>query len=87
MRTTLLSDDVCPFCGHPLDAATAVPANGEAVPEAGDVSACLNCAGLMIFDEALRVRKPTTDELREAMSLPETIQLVAAIRYLHRRNA
>jgi hypothetical protein len=87
MRTTILERDVCPFCGHALDAATAVPDNAEAAPDTGDVTVCLACAGILIFDETLSVRRPTTAELREAMSLPPLIQLVSTIRAMHARKA
>jgi hypothetical protein len=83
-RTTIIEQDCCPFCGSALDAATAVPDNADAAPEAGDVTVCISCAGVLIFDEALSVRRPTTVELMEAMSMPPLRQLLDTIRAMHR---
>ena len=39
----------CPYCGYYLDAATAVEDQGR--PEEGDLSVCLKCTGVLIYNE------------------------------------
>lgn len=56
MTTTRLAPVLCPYCGHTLDAAT--EAGGSAVPVPGDFIVCIRCAGLLVFDAALRPTKP-----------------------------
>jgi hypothetical protein len=85
MRTTALAkQDACPFCGHTLDAVTAGPESPDATPEPGDYSVCIKCASLMVFGDGLKVRAPTEAEQDEAMSLPDTVSLLQAIRRLTR---
>jgi DNA-directed RNA polymerase subunit RPC12/RpoP len=50
----------CVNCGKELDAA----AGFDKSPQAGDASLCLYCGHFMIFDDDLKVRAPTDDELR-----------------------
>ncbi|RBB38887.1 hypothetical protein DPV79_16025 [Burkholderia reimsis] len=52
----------CPFCGKRNDDHTGV--RGHIVPEDGDVSICIGCGQLAVFDhDALRA--PTDDESDE----------------------
>lgn len=62
-----LLPDACPHCGEMLDA-VGVAGGADAVPEPGDVSACLKCGNPMVFMEGLRLRAMTKDEWE---SLPE----------------
>lgn len=39
----------CPFCDKRLDAATGIHTRKE--PEPGDLSVCLHCGGLAVFEE------------------------------------
>lgn len=39
----------CPTCGYAIDAATLLN-YGDARPAAGDLSLCLNCGALLVFD-------------------------------------
>lgn len=51
----------CPHCGHKHDAATNLEA--PRAPGQGDVSICLECGGIAVFDaDPLRLRLPTPDE-------------------------
>jgi len=50
----------CPYCGHTLDCASSE--QGGDKPEPGDVSICLGCAGLLVFGDDGRTRKPTGSE-------------------------
>jgi hypothetical protein len=51
----------CPFCGKVMDCASNI--EGKGAPEPGDVSLCIYCGGVMIFDRELVGRKPTDPEL------------------------
>lgn len=53
---------VCGNCGHALTQATGV--RGEAVaPKPGDVTICVECGNVMIFNEVMDVRKVTHEDL------------------------
>lgn len=59
----------CPHCGHRLDLATGI--DHTLMPRPGDVSICIECASILIFDDAMMPREPTVDEWKE---LKETNQ-------------
>ena len=52
MSDYLGHEDACPICFYKLDAATCV--DGNARPKPGDLTVCINCAELLVFDESLR---------------------------------
>lgn len=52
-----MSDLTCPRCGYHMDTSSSVMDDG-AVPRPGDVTICMNCGGLLAFDEDLRVQLP-----------------------------
>jgi hypothetical protein len=54
---------LCWHCDHMLDAAS--PVEGQAVPSEGAVSLCLYCGAVAIFEEDLKLRAPTEEELDE----------------------
>ena len=58
--TTITPDCLCPLCGHKFNRASDL--RNEAAPCAGDFSICIHCAGLLVFDADLLVRKPTQAE-------------------------
>lgn len=87
MKTTKLAEkDRCPFCNYILNAATAGPHNPDASPEPNDATICINCGGVLIYDEHTRVRKPTDQELAEVMADPNATLMVQAVADLHRRR-
>jgi hypothetical protein len=57
---TVIPDAKCSACGYKMDRSTA--AFGEAQPNEGDLSMCLNCGHVSIFDKQLRLRQPTPGE-------------------------
>jgi hypothetical protein len=63
MMDTELPGSDCPYCSKRLDAATST--EGDHRPKPGDTSFCLYCAHPLVFDESLRLRKPTAEEMRE----------------------
>ena len=70
----------CPYCDILLDAAT--PAEGDAVPEPGDLSVCIKCASPLVFDDKLILRKPWPGELADS---PQLDAMMRVVRSLDRR--
>lgn len=50
--TYLGHEDACPICFNELDSATCVDSDAKPMP--GDLTVCLYCAELLVFDELLR---------------------------------
>jgi hypothetical protein len=51
----------CPECGYVGDQVMGVSTEHKPVP--GDLSLCIHCACLSAFDDDLKLRPPTDDEL------------------------
>jgi hypothetical protein len=75
MITTTVEKDVCPSCGHTLDAFSS--SYEEAVPEPGDLSMCINCLAYLVIGENLKLK---ILEVEEFINLPNetTLQLMSA---------
>ena len=80
------ADDACPFCGTLLNAATAGPMNPDAVPDPGDWTICIKCAGVLTFTDDLRVRELTDAELAEAQADPNIISGIIVVAEMNKRN-
>ena len=52
MNSTDTPRNLCPACGYLIDAASALA--GRGAPRPGDVSMCLSCGEVLMFDDALR---------------------------------
>jgi len=55
MTDTRLKPNKCPTCGRILDATTSV--QGEQTPSPNDISICMYCAALLIFNDDMTLRK------------------------------
>lgn len=79
-RTTRTPATLCPHCGYAMDAASSM--QGEAVPDPGDWSICLRCAGVLQFDATLRPGLPALGAY-EALRLadPEHWEAIEAERH------
>jgi hypothetical protein len=66
---------LCLRCGHACDAATPLDSNHK--PGTGDVTVCIACGHVMVFDDELRLRDATADEQRQIAGDPR----VAAARF------
>ena len=67
-----MPDQHCLWCGKHLDAATDIEQDGN-VPTDGDLSICLYCGHLAIYqssDQGLILRSPTVHERAEALADP-----------------
>jgi hypothetical protein len=71
----------CCECGHVLDAAT-----GKGAPKAGDLSLCVYRGSLNVFDDGLRLRKPTDEEYFAAAADRKIQNLRIAINETARRR-
>jgi hypothetical protein len=61
----------CLNCGKLIDGAT--PVDGGRAPQEGDISICLDCHHLMIYDANVRVRALTDEEIVEIAGEPEML--------------
>lgn len=81
-HTTFISEeDKCPFCGYIINAATSP--TGDQPPEPGDVSICFKCTSYVVFDDNLKLRCMTDDELLELPN--ETLSMLTEQRTKIRR--
>ena len=53
--TTKLDPDYCPKCGFLCDAVSD-PEGSDSKPQEGDISICINCAKLLVFDKDLKLQ-------------------------------
>lgn len=63
IKTTKTISMNCPWCGYHLDAAT-----GLNKPKPGDVSVCINCLNLLVFNDQIFGEKPTEEKFAELRS-------------------
>lgn len=71
----------CPTCGYRSDAHAAVGTTGPLQPKAGDVTLCLQCGQLLLFEldmVGLRFRLPTVLELVDLRQNSTVEQLLEA---------
>jgi hypothetical protein len=87
-RTFNMPVTYCPHCGHRHDAATNLEA--PRAPGKGDVSICLECGGVALFDmDPVRLRMPTPAEQVELESNQAVVsaQLVIAAMAMEKKEA
>lgn len=60
---TRLDESHCTRCGKKLDGASG---QGRG-PEPGDFTLCIECGAVNVFDDELRLRKPTAEESADAL--------------------
>lgn len=65
MKTHRTPGIVCPLCHHRLTQSTNV--EDDSAPQPQDITICIRCSGILLFDGALKLRAPTTEELQEIM--------------------
>jgi hypothetical protein len=58
----------CPQCDYRLDGSTHVQGQNPGPPEEGDVSICINCGQVLIYDAEVRLRKATVRDIGDLMS-------------------
>lgn len=81
MATTVVEKDMCPSCGHILDAFSSI--NKDAVPQEGDLSICINCLAYLTISKDLTLQ---ILEVEDFINLPNdvSIELMNARKQLSR---
>jgi len=83
--TTGLPEDRCPMCDCRIEAASTP---GKASPHPGDVSVCISCTSVLVFNDDLRLREMSRDEFANLHpeNKSEILLVQRGIRMLDRRN-
>lgn len=61
----------CPYCGYEMDSSAGAFQDSE--PKEGDVSLCISCAGILVFNEQLQAVQPSQKEAEEIAAMPDVI--------------
>jgi hypothetical protein len=72
---TQLPDDTCPYCRAPISSAAGVE-SPEDTPRPGDVTICVQCRGVLVFNQALRVQVPTPAQWARLEADPEGMAVI-----------
>jgi len=62
----------CLNCGYRMDCTT--DAYGDGTPKDGDISMCLHCGHLMLFNKDMTVRELTPDERAKITCDPQVVR-------------
>lgn len=86
MKTINTPESFCPSCGKRFDQASS--AFGESTPKPDDITICIRCGQVMLFNLDMTVRLPDEDELADldAATLEEISEAQVAIRKVHAAN-
>jgi len=75
---------LCPHCGKTIKMAVPYLNSGKGAPIPGDLSVCLNCAGMCLYNDDLSLRKLTEQETADVQMLWTRLErLRASIHKLH----
>lgn len=84
--STHLLPGVCPCCGRTHDAATNALDNHK-LPIPGDITVCIDCAAISIFDDQLVRRLPTAAEAGQLATDHRLARVQQHVRLAIRRRA
>ena len=84
MNDARLPATLCPECGYAFDSAESMM--GHRRPEPGDLSVCLSCAALLVFDADLRPSRSATVEDVRGMPQDMALTIAAARSHIRRRG-
>lgn len=77
----------CPACGELVDGVQAINDEENPLPKPGDVTICIYCGELLIFDEDGKERVPTEEEINDIKQDKANWKLiVAAIEVIKENN-
>jgi len=76
MKGTSIAPTLCPVCGYAVDATTSLAS--ERGPRPGDLSICLSCGALTLFDADLRPLLPVDDATLAEMQVHTRLEIKAA---------
>jgi len=77
VKTNDIPAGACLDCGEALDAATSV-GDSDSTPSSGDVTICIKCGHIMAFDDLLRLRELTGEEIVDMAGDPRIIAIQKA---------
>ena len=75
-QAVMMPPNKCLSCGTLCDAATSVGCDDA--PGAGDITVCLYCGHIMAFDDHLRMRELTGDEMLDIAGNKNIIEIMKA---------
>jgi acetyl-CoA carboxylase beta subunit len=73
----------CLNCGKLLDGATCI--DNDSMPDPGDVTICIYCGHLMMFDAQMRLRDLSDEKVRQVAGDGRIVAVQRARRVLERR--
>jgi len=76
MKSTRIRPRRCLNCSHEMDVATCV--SGAHAPKPGDVTICISCGHIMVFDKRLRFRNPMPSEIPRIAANKELLAIQRA---------
>jgi hypothetical protein len=79
-----ITPSACTNCGEILDGATSVGCDGG--PDPGDLTICIICGHLMVFDDNLKLRDPTGAEMVDAAGDKRIIAIQLARKVIFNRK-
>ena len=65
--------DQCPECGYVIEVTSGI-CNNATKPRTGDISMCLGCGHLTLFNKDMTLREPSKEEALTISLMPEIIQ-------------
>jgi hypothetical protein len=78
--TTRHTKTPCLNCGHTLSAASGFGVEPRLkIPNEGDVTACLYCRHVMVYNADLSLRNPTDEEVVEIAGDPELVAMITLL--------
>lgn len=79
MRTTRTPDQLCPVCSIKLDRTTSFEGK---TPRPRDVTICVQCLSVLMFDDGLQVRIPSPEEMgaiRQSAAWPDVQEIIRGL--------
>lgn len=74
-----VANNICRQCGHRLDGATGIETR---FPSAGDLSICVNCGALAVFNDRGELLPPSADEMSWINQNPKVMAMLKKARHL-----
>lgn len=84
MTTHVTRSNLCPQCGYCLD--RAIGATTDAPPVADDLSICINCGSLLVYQADLSLRLATSSETEQAMQCENSRRVIQTAQSAIRRR-
>lgn len=73
----------CPSCGSKHDACSAIGYDEPQVPDPGNISLCIDCGDLSVFDDNLELRLPTVEEMKKFLQVDAIVKAMFLVKMFH----